>query len=260
MPPCCDPAGRFLPPRRAIEWLSEPNTGPTVGPGPPGALEQTGHLAAPPARARDEVGREVRGYNASMQHSTGADDPTPARQVYIERPPVPALAGLVSSIWIQQVAADADPYTHRNIPHGGVELACQVGSVPRIVGPLTRPLVKVLAPGTTVVGLRFRPGAGRARRRGRLRRSVPPDPRVPAADRRDPAGVPPSDGGVLRMRPRSRGLVHADAALATAPCTTLNTGLRHRGASRDMAGLFKRPRRPRPYRRARVRLTAVDTP
>lgn len=101
----------------------------------------------------------MRGYNASMQHSTGVDDPTPARQVYIERPPVPALAGLVSSIWIQQVAADADPYTHRNIPHGGVELACQVGSVPRIVGPLTRPLVEVLAPGTTVVGLRFRPGA-----------------------------------------------------------------------------------------------------
>lgn len=83
----------------------------------------------------------------------------PAGQGYVERPPVPALAGLVSSVWIQQVAPDADPYTHRNIPHGGVELLCPVGSVPRVVGPLTRPLVEVLAPGTTVVGVRLRPGA-----------------------------------------------------------------------------------------------------
>jgi AraC-like DNA-binding protein len=82
-----------------------------------------------------------------------------AGQVYIERPPLPALVGLVSSVWVQQVAPDAAPYTHRNIPHGGVELVCPVGSVPRIVGPLTRPLVEVLAPGTTVVGVRFRPGA-----------------------------------------------------------------------------------------------------
>jgi AraC-like DNA-binding protein len=87
------------------------------------------------------------------------DDPAPAGQGYIERPPAPALAKLVSSVWIQQVSPGADPYTHRNTPHGGVELACRVGSVPRVVGPLTRPLVEVLAPGTTVVGVRFRPGA-----------------------------------------------------------------------------------------------------
>jgi AraC-like DNA-binding protein len=86
----------------------------------------------------------------------------PAGQAYVERPPVPALAELVSSVWIQQVAPDAEPYMHRNLPHGGVELVCPVGSVPRIVGPLTRPLVEVLAPGTTVVGVRFRPGAAPA--------------------------------------------------------------------------------------------------
>jgi AraC-like DNA-binding protein len=97
-----------------------------------------------------------------MEHSAGVGDLAPAAQVYLERPPVPALAGLVSSVWIQQVSPDADPYTHRNIPHGGVELVCQVGSVPWIVGPLTRPLVEVLVPGTTVVGLRFHPGAAPA--------------------------------------------------------------------------------------------------
>jgi AraC-like DNA-binding protein len=94
-----------------------------------------------------------------MLRTADVDDPAPAGQSYIERPPVPALAGLVSSVWIQQIAPDADPYTHRNIPNGGVELLCQVGSLPRVVGPLTRPLVAVLAPGTTVVGVRFRPGA-----------------------------------------------------------------------------------------------------
>jgi AraC-like DNA-binding protein len=94
-----------------------------------------------------------------MLRSAGVDDPVLAGQSYIERPPVPGLAGLVSSVWIQQVSSDADPYTQRNIPNGGVELLCPVGSVPRVVGPLTRPVVEVLAPGTTVVGVRFRPGA-----------------------------------------------------------------------------------------------------
>src|SRR5215216_5148554 len=80
-------------------------------------------------------------------------------QSYVERPPIPALAGVVSSVWIQQVAPGALPYAHRNVPSGGVELLCPVGAVPRVVGPLPRPVVAVLAPGTTVIGLRFHPGA-----------------------------------------------------------------------------------------------------
>ena len=43
-----------------------------------------------------------------------------------------------------------------------VELRCRIGSTPQVVGPLTRPLVEVLEPGTTVVGIRFRPGAAAA--------------------------------------------------------------------------------------------------
>ena len=38
----------------------------------------------------------------------------------------------------------------------------RVGAAPRVVGPLTAPSVDVLAPGTTVVGLRFHPGAAPA--------------------------------------------------------------------------------------------------
>jgi AraC-like DNA-binding protein len=80
-------------------------------------------------------------------------------QSYVERPPIPPLAGIVSSVWIQQVAPDAPAYTQRNIPSGAVELVCRVGGEPRVVGPLTGASVEVLAPGTTVVGLRFAPGA-----------------------------------------------------------------------------------------------------
>jgi AraC-like DNA-binding protein len=85
--------------------------------------------------------------------------PGPGEQSYIERPPHPAVAGLISAVWIQQVAPDAPPYTHRNVPNGSVEVLCEVGDLPRVVGPLTAPLVEVLAPGTTVVGMRFHPGA-----------------------------------------------------------------------------------------------------
>ena len=79
-------------------------------------------------------------------------------QSYVERPPIPALAGVVSSVWIQQVGPDAPPYVQRNIPSGGMELVCRSGREPRVVGPLTGALVEVLEPGTRVVGLRFAPG------------------------------------------------------------------------------------------------------
>jgi AraC-like DNA-binding protein len=79
-------------------------------------------------------------------------------QSYRERRPVPALAGLVSSAWVQQVSPGARPYMHRNVPNGCVEVRCRLGRVPELVGPLTRPLTETLAPGSTVVGLRFRPG------------------------------------------------------------------------------------------------------
>ena len=80
-------------------------------------------------------------------------------QSYIEREPVPALAGVVSSVWIQEIAPDAQPFTHRNVPSGGVELLCRVGAAPRVVGPLSAAQVEELAPGTTVIGLRLHPGA-----------------------------------------------------------------------------------------------------
>ncbi len=80
-------------------------------------------------------------------------------QSYRERRPARPLAEVVSSVWVQQVPPGAAPYLHRNVPNGSVEVRCGLGQVPRVVGPLTRPLTEVLSPGSTVVGLRFRPGA-----------------------------------------------------------------------------------------------------
>ncbi len=80
-------------------------------------------------------------------------------QTYVERPPAPALAGAVASVWVQRVAADAAPYTHRTVPNGSAELAVRLGDEPHIRGPRTRPVVDTLEPGAVVVGVRFRPGA-----------------------------------------------------------------------------------------------------
>lgn len=86
-------------------------------------------------------------------------DLPPYGQTYVERPPAAPLAGRVASVWVQQIGADATPYRHRSLPTGGIDLVWQLGRAPQIVGPSTGPLVQMLAPGTTVVGLRFRPGA-----------------------------------------------------------------------------------------------------
>lgn len=73
-----------------------------------------------------------------MPRSRDGDSAPPlGGQSYVERPPVPALSGLASSVWIQRVSPDAEPYTQRNVPNGAVELHCPLGAVPRIVGPLT---------------------------------------------------------------------------------------------------------------------------
>jgi AraC-like DNA-binding protein len=83
-------------------------------------------------------------------------------QTYLERRPAPELAGHLSSVWVQQVAPAAAPYTQRSVPTGGVELIWRPGAAPTVVGPQTSALVDVLEPGTTVVGVRLRPGAAPA--------------------------------------------------------------------------------------------------
>lgn len=76
---------------------------------------------------------------------------------YVEHPPVPGLAGVVRTVWIQRTG-DA-PYVQRHLPTGGVEIHFPAGGRPQLLGPLTGPRIEVLPAHTTVVGVRFRPGA-----------------------------------------------------------------------------------------------------
>jgi AraC-like DNA-binding protein len=124
-----------------------------------------------------------------------------ASQSYDEALPVAELAPLVSSTWVQRVDPAGAAYAHRSVPTGGVELVCRSGHEPRLIGPRTGPTVDVLAPGTTVHGLRLRPGA------------LPALLRMPAGELLD-ADVPAAD--VLALAPDTGERVDAAGSPAAA--------------------------------------------
>jgi AraC-like DNA-binding protein len=76
---------------------------------------------------------------------------------YVERPPLPGLAGVVRTVWIQRTGESA--YVQRHLPTGGIEIHFPIGHLPQLVGPLTGPVIEVIPPHTTIVGVRFHPGA-----------------------------------------------------------------------------------------------------
>jgi AraC-like DNA-binding protein len=80
-------------------------------------------------------------------------------QTHRERRPATELARYVACVSVQQVFSGSEPYTYRPVPNGSAELLCVVGGMPQVVGPQSGPLEHTLAPGTTVVGVRFNPGA-----------------------------------------------------------------------------------------------------
>lgn len=65
-------------------------------------------------------------------------------------------------LWVHQVDQGATAYLHSAVPHGCVELLCHVGVGAEIVGPQTRSRSTRLESGTTIIGVRFRPGAVQA--------------------------------------------------------------------------------------------------
>jgi AraC-like DNA-binding protein len=82
-----------------------------------------------------------------------------ARQTFHERLPAPSAASHVSCIWIQRIPAGMPPYLHRTVPNGCVELTYELGAEDvSVIGPQRGPIVELLMPGATVVGVRFHPG------------------------------------------------------------------------------------------------------
>ena len=81
-------------------------------------------------------------------------------QSYQERLPAPKLATYVTSVWVLEVGADGGAYEHRTVPNGSVEISHVLGSDRvEVSGPQRGPLVARVEPGTTLVGIRLRPGA-----------------------------------------------------------------------------------------------------
>lgn len=76
---------------------------------------------------------------------------------YVERPPLPGLAAVVRTVWVQRTGGLE--YVQRHLPTGGVEIHFPIGGRPQLVGPLTGPKIEVIPARTTVVGVRFHPGA-----------------------------------------------------------------------------------------------------
>jgi AraC-like DNA-binding protein len=80
-----------------------------------------------------------------------------------ERPPPPAAAPYLRCTWIQRVSPAGPPYSHRILPNGCVELSADLRSGRLVAsGPRRQPRQALLAPGTTLVGVRFRLGAATA--------------------------------------------------------------------------------------------------
>lgn len=83
-------------------------------------------------------------------------------QSFRERGPVRAISGLVTCVWVQQIAPTAaGHYAHHTVPNGATELLCVIGESPRVVGPQTTHAASLATAGS-VVGVRFWPGAAGA--------------------------------------------------------------------------------------------------
>ena len=91
-----------------------------------------------------------------------ANGPEPSVQGYAEGSPSPPLAAYVLCWSVHRIDARSSSYLHRSAPNGSVELVCEVGGRPFLVGPQTGPLVRALSPGATIISLRLRPESAAA--------------------------------------------------------------------------------------------------
>jgi AraC-like DNA-binding protein len=103
------------------------------------------------------MGPETERVGDGAERLTASADPV---QSYRERLPVPEIARQVASVWVLEVGGEGRAYEHRTAPNGSIEISYALGSDRvEVSGPQRGPLVARVEPGTTVVGIRFRPGA-----------------------------------------------------------------------------------------------------
>jgi hypothetical protein len=104
--------------------------------------------------------------NGSVWLAMVSDSPVPAvllgqsASVYAERPTFAPLRRHFASTWFHRVPQDR-PHSTLVVPDGCVDLLWARGSL-RIAGPDREAKLEAIPAGTTVVGLRFQPGAAAA--------------------------------------------------------------------------------------------------
>jgi AraC-like DNA-binding protein len=77
---------------------------------------------------------------------------------YRELPPPPALAPYVSCLWVQTIGAGDAAYEQPVLPDGCADIVSTHGGL-TVVGPATTAVTERFAPGSAIVGVRFRTGA-----------------------------------------------------------------------------------------------------
>lgn len=92
---------------------------------------------------------------------------------YKEFAPPRVLAGHVACLWVRRVQAGEPLRSGLVLPDACIDIVWPAGQPPQVAGPDTGPVPFLVAPGTTIVGVRFRPG------------KAPRGLGVPASDLRD---------------------------------------------------------------------------
>jgi hypothetical protein len=81
------------------------------------------------------------------------------RSEYREFPVSPELAPWLACTWMQVIGRGDADYLQRVLPDGCADLLWIDDRAARVVGPATIAVVEVLAPGSSIMGVRLRPGA-----------------------------------------------------------------------------------------------------
>ncbi len=78
---------------------------------------------------------------------------------YQEFPPPPSLSDRLVCTWTQNIrGVDGEYHPHPVLPDGCVDVVWIGGAAPVVAGPATHRIVVKLSAGTSLIGIRFRPG------------------------------------------------------------------------------------------------------
>ena len=110
-------------------------------------------------------GRDIRSTSTDGSPCSLPLDVVP-ESVYHEYTPHAALKPYLVCAWTLEIPAGRGEHRQRVLPDGCSDVLWIGDKAPAVVGPMTRSRLSSLAPGTTIVGLRFRPEAAAFSRLG----------------------------------------------------------------------------------------------